>query len=57
MDGGFNTAQNINAIAVAFAGAVSAELSANETALLAAFFTVVGDALGTIAAARTSSSG
>lgn len=46
-----NAGQNINAAAIAFAGAVSKDLSADEIALLAAFFTVVGDSLATIAAA------
>lgn len=46
-----NVGQNINAAAVAFAGAVSQGLTSAEIALLAGFFDVVGDSLATIAAA------
>ncbi len=46
-----NVGQNINAAAVAFAGAVSQGLTSAEIELLAGFFTVVGDSLATISAA------
>lgn len=43
---------SINAAAVAFAGIAAKGLTAEEIAVLGAFFTVAGDSLATIAAAE-----
>ena len=46
------TGQNLNATAIAAANVIGNNLSAEEAAVLSAFFTVVGDALATIAATK-----